>query len=588
MLRTHTCGELRKNNVGENVTLAGWVRRVRDLGGLVFIDLRDRYGVTQAVVEPQNEEVFKIAKKLNSQDVVQVVGVVRKRPADMVNPDLATGEVEVLIKNIRVLNESKTPPFPVEDETNASEETRLRWRFLDLRRPIMQKNIILKHRFMQSVRNFLTKEGFIEIETPFLTKSTPEGARDFIVPSRIYPGKFYALPQSPQLYKQILMVSGFDRYFQIVRCFRDEDLRADRQPEFTQIDLEMSFVDVDDVLSLVERMMKSVLDEVMGIDIQIPFERLTYHEAIRRFGIDKPDLRFGMELEDLTNKFKNTEFRILRDVLDNGGKVVGIKVPRNLSRKQIEELTEFAKSQGAGGLLWFKFESGKTSGQLSKYVNFIPEGSGTYLLIADKDPAAFKIAGLLRLEVAKRFKLINENQLKFLWIVDFPLYEINEDTGELEPAHHMFTHPKEDTLQFLDTDPLKVIAKQYDLVLNGVELASGSIRVHRRELQEKIMEKIGFTKERMESRFGFLLEALEYGAPPHGGIAVGFDRFVAIFAGRESIRDVIPFPKTTKAQALFEGAPSSVDEQQLRELHIQVIKEESENGKESEKEEKIN
>ena len=588
MLRTHTCGELRKNNVGENVTLAGWVRRVRDLGGLVFIDLRDRYGVTQAVVEPQNEEVFKIAKKLNSQDVVQVVGVVRKRPADMINPGLATGEIEVLIKNIRVLNESKTPPFPVEDETNASEETRLRWRFLDLRRPIMQKNIILKHRFMQSVRNFLTKEGFIEIETPFLTKSTPEGARDFIVPSRIYPGKFYALPQSPQLYKQILMVSGFDRYFQIVRCFRDEDLRADRQPEFTQIDLEISFVDVDDVLSLVERLMKSVLDEVMGIDIQIPFERLTYHEAIRRFGIDKPDLRFGMELEDLTNKFKNTEFRILRDVLDNGGKVVGIKVPRNLSRKQIEELTEFTKSQGAGGLLWFKFESGKTSGQLSKYVNFIPEGSGTYLLIADKDPAAFKIAGLLRLEVAKRFKLINENQLKFLWIVDFPLYEINEDTGELEPAHHMFTHPKEDTLQFLDTDPLKVIAKQYDLVLNGVELASGSIRVHRRELQEKIMEKIGFTKERMESRFGFLLEALEYGAPPHGGIAVGFDRFVAIFAGRESIRDVIPFPKTTKAQALFEGAPSSVDEQQLRELHIQVIKEESENGKESEKEEKIN
>lgn len=588
MLRTHTCGELRKNNVGENVTLAGWVRRVRDLGGLVFIDLRDRYGLTQAVVEPQNEEAFKVAKKLNSQDVVQISGTVRERPADMVNPDLATGEIEVLIKNIRVLNESKIPPFPVEDEANASEETRLRWRFLDLRRPIMQKNIILKHRFMQSVRNFLTKEGFIEIETPFLTKSTPEGARDFIVPSRIYPGKFYALPQSPQLYKQIFMVSGFDRYFQIVRCFRDEDLRADRQPEFTQIDLEMSFVNVDDVLSLVDRLMKSVLNEVVGIDIQIPFERLTYHEAIRRFGIDKPDLRFGMELEDLTEKFKDTEFRVLKNVIDSGGKVVGIKVPLNLSRKQIEELTEFVRSQGAEGLLWFKFESGKTSGQLSKYVNFIPNGSGTYLIIADKDPAAFKITGLLRLEVAKRFKLINEDQLKFLWIVDFPLYEINEDTGELEPAHHMFTQPKEETLQFLDTDPLKVIAKQYDLVLNGVELASGSIRVHRRELQEKIMEKIGFTKERMESRFGFLLEALEYGAPPHGGIAIGFDRFVAIFAGRESIRDVIPFPKTTKAQALFEGAPSSVDEEQLRELHIQVIKEESENGKESEKKEKIN
>ncbi len=588
MLRTHTCGELRKNNVGENVTLAGWVRRVRDLGGLVFIDLRDRYGVTQAVVEPQNEEAFKVAKKLNSQDVVQIIGTVRERPSDMVNPDLATGEIEVLIKDIRVLNESRIPPFPVEDETNTSEETRLRWRFLDLRRPIMQKNIILKHKFMQSVRNFLSQGGFIEIETPFLTKSTPEGARDFIVPSRIYPGKFYALPQSPQLYKQILMVSGFDRYFQIVRCFRDEDLRADRQPEFTQIDLEMSFVDVDDVLSLVERLIKSVLKEVMGINIQIPFERLSYHEAIRRFGTDKPDLRFGMELEDLTEEFIETEFRVLKSVIDKGGKVVGIKVPLNLSRKQIEELTEFARSQGAGGLLWFKFENGKTSGQLSKYVNFTPEGSGTYLIIADKDPTAFKIAGLLRLEVAKRFELIDENQLKFLWIVDFPLYEISEDTGELEPAHHMFTHPKEDTLQFLDTDPLKVIAKQYDLVLNGVELASGSIRVHRRELQEKIMDKIGFTRERMESRFGFLLEALQYGAPPHGGIAIGFDRFVAIFAGRESIRDVIPFPKTTKAQALFEGAPSSVDEEQLRELHIQVIKEESENGKESEKKEKIN
>ena len=586
MLRTHTCGELRKKHVGETVTLSGWVRRVRDLGGLVFIDLRDRYGVTQVVVEPQNKDSFNVAKKLNSQDVIQVNGTVRPRPEDMVNPELATGEIEVLVSEIWVLNESKTPPFPIEDETKASEETRLRWRFLDLRRPVMQKNIILKHKFMQAVRNFLSQEGFIEIETPFLTKSTPEGARDFIVPSRIYPGKFYALPQSPQLYKQILMVSGFDRYFQIVRCFRDEDLRADRQPEFTQIDLEMSFVDVDDVLSLVERMMKQVLGEVMGIDIEIPFMRLPYHEAIRRFGIDKPDLRFGMELEDLTEHFKNTDFRVLKSVIEDGGKVVGIKVPVSISRKEIDELTEFVKKQGAGGLLWFKFDNGKLSGQLSKYVKFSPEGAGTYLIIADKAPKVFKIAGLLRLEVAKKYDLI-EKGLKFLWIVDFPLYEINEETGELEPAHHMFTHPKEEHIKFLDTDPLKVIAKQYDLVLNGVELASGSIRVHNRQLQEKIMEKIGFTKERMESRFGFLLEALEYGAPPHGGIAVGFDRFVAIFAGRETIRDVIPFPKTTKAQALFEGAPSSVDEAQLRELHIKIIHEENENGKETQEEKEI-
>ena len=587
MLRTHTCGELRKNNVGEVVTLAGWVRRVRDLGGLIFIDLRDRYGVIQVVVEPQNEDAFSVAKKLNSQDVVQVTGVVRARPDEMVNPELETGEIEVLVDRITVLNESKTPPFPVEDDIKASEETRLRWRFLDLRRPVMQKNIILKHRFMQSVRNFLTSEGFIEIETPFLTKSTPEGARDFIVPSRIYPGKFYALPQSPQLYKQILMVSGFDRYFQIVRCFRDEDLRADRQPEFTQIDLEMSFVDVDDVLSLVERMMHHVLYEVMGIEIDIPFPRLSYQEAMKKYGIDKPDLRFGMELEDLTEKFSDTDFRVLRNVIDDGGKVVGIRVPVSISRKQIEELTEFVRELGAGGLLWFKFENGKVSGQLSKYVSFSPEGKGTYLIVASKEPDVYKIAGQLRLEVARKFELIDRSLLKFLWIVDFPLYEVNEETGELEPAHHMFTHPTEDTIHYLDTDPLKVIAKQYDLVLNGVELASGSIRVHNRMLQEKIMEKIGFTKERMESRFGFLLEALEYGAPPHGGIAVGFDRFVAIFAGRESIRDVIPFPKTTKAQALFEGAPSSVDEEQLKELHIMIIEEENKDGKEDEEKEKV-
>ncbi len=585
MLRTHTCGELRKKDVGSDVVLCGWIRRLRDIGGVVFIDLRDRYGRTQIVVEA-SAPFFDWVKSLSSQDVICVKGTVRPRPEDMVNPNMETGEIEVVASGIELLNESRTPPFVIEDEINVQEETRLRYRFLDLRRPIMQKNIILKHHAMQSVRNFLTSMDFIEIETPFLTKSTPEGARDFLVPSRIHKGKFYALPQSPQLYKQILMVSGFDRYFQIVRCFRDEDLRADRQPEFTQIDLEMSFVTQDDVMQLTEQMMAVMFQETIGMEIETPFMRMDYYEAMRRFGIDKPDLRYGMELLDLTEHFEGTEHRFIASALERGDKVIALPVPHDLSRKEIDSLTEFVKAEGAGGMLWFKFKGGKASGQIGRFVsdNLLravnPADPTTFLILIGRDIKVHSIAGKLRVEVARRLELTRDavNDWKFLWVVDFPLFEWNEDENRIEPAHHMFTSPHLDDIEKLDTEPLSVRALHYDLVLNGVELGSGSIRIHDRKLQEKIMEIVGFSKEDAEERFGFLLEALEYGAPPHGGIALGFDRIVAMMAGVSSIRDVIPFPKTTAAQALFEGAPSRVPDEQLKELHIKVVNDEEQTG----------
>ncbi len=578
MLRTHTCGELRKKDVGSEVRLCGWVRRVRDIGGVIFIDLRDRYGRTQIVIEA-GSPFFEQAKSLSSQDVICVTGIVRARPEDMVNPNMATGEVEVVASNIELLNQSRTPPFVIEDNINVQEETRLRYRFLDLRRPVMQKNLIMKHKAMQSVRNFLSSSGFVEIETPFLTKSTPEGARDFLVPSRLHRGKFYALPQSPQLYKQILMISGFDRYFQIVRCFRDEDLRADRQPEFTQIDLEMSFVSQEDVIELTEKMMQAMFRDVLGVEIDVPFMRMDYFEAMRRFGIDKPDLRYGIELLDLTEYFHGTQHRVVASALERGDRVIALPVGRDLSRKEIENLTDFVKAEGAGGLIWFKFKGGSVSGQLGKFVpdrlieGVAPSDPTTFLILLGRDIEVHGIAGKLRVEVARRLELTRDlsTDWKFLWVVDFPLFEWNPDEGRLEPAHHMFTAPHEEDIDKLDTDPLSVRAVHYDLVLNGVELGSGSIRIHDRELQEKIMQIVGFSMEDARARFGFLLEALEYGAPPHGGIALGFDRIVAMMAGVNSIRDVIAFPKTTAAQALFEGAPDRVSEDQLKELHIKVI-----------------
>ncbi|RKZ02180.1 MAG: aspartate--tRNA ligase [Candidatus Hydrothermota bacterium] len=577
MLRTHTCGELRKTHVGQKVTLCGWVRRVRDIGGLVFIDLRDRYGRTQIVLEAESPHI-NLAKSLSHQDVICVVGTVRARPTDMVNPKMPTGEIEVVLEDLRILNRSKTPPFMIEDEAKVQEETRLRYRFLDLRRPFMQRNLEIRHRAALSVRNFLSSKKFLEIETPFLTKSTPEGARDFLVPSRIHPGKFYALPQSPQIYKQILMIAGYDRYFQIVRCFRDEDLRADRQPEFTQIDLEMSFVDVDDIIELTEEMMVQMFRDAIGVEVDRPFQRMDYYEAMRRFGIDKPDLRYGMELIDLTDLFEGTEHRIVAQAVSKGDRVVALPVPADLSRKEIENLTELAKAEGAGGLLWFKFKDGKPSGQMAKFLPsgwldvVKPQSPATFLMVLGKDIKAHGVLGKLRVEVAQRLGLVRQGEWKFLWVVNFPLFEWNEDENRIEPAHHMFTMPFEQDIPKLETEPLQVRAKHYDLVLNGVELGSGSIRIHDRELQEKVMEIIGLPKEERERRFGFLLTALEYGAPPHGGIALGFDRIVAMMAGMGSIRDVIAFPKTTAAQALFEGAPSEVPEDQLAELHIKVVK----------------
>lgn len=570
-MRTHNCGELRKKDVGKKVILCGWVRRLRDLGGLVFLDLRDIYGQTQVVFEP-GTSIFDKAKKLGLQFVVKIKGMVRPRPEHMINPNLPTGEIEVVAEALEVLNTSPPTPFVIEDNIKIQEETRLRYRFLDLRRPEMQKNIVMRHRMTFKAREYLNSLGFLEIETPYLAKSTPEGARDFLVPSRMYPGKFYALPQSPQLYKQVLMSSGMDKYFQVVRCFRDEDLRADRQPEFTQIDIEMSFVEMEDIFEMTEGLMKAMLKEA-GIEVTPPFDRLPYSDAIRKYGTDKPDTRYSLEIVTLTDLFKGTENRIIRESIQKGGEVVALSLETDLSRKELENIEEEAKKSGSPGIMWFKKKNGEVTGPLKKFISttILEHLSGTTnIILVGKFPDVYKWAGSLRTKLIEDGKLKAEKEWAFLWVIDFPLFELNEE-GRLEPAHHMFTMPKEEHIELLDKDPLKVIGKQYDLVLNGVEIASGSIRVHRRDLQEKIMALIGLTKEEMEKKFGFLLEALEFGAPPHGGIAVGLDRLIAMALGRKTIRDVIAFPKTTKAQALYEGSPSEVTDEQLEELHIRII-----------------
>ncbi len=568
-MRTY-CGEVSLEHIDREISVSGWVRRVRDLGGVIFINIRDISGEVQCVVEPDSP-YYDTAKSLGSQYVVQIKGTVRKRPKNMVNKDMKTGEVEIVINDLQVLNESPTPPFLPEDIVDVSEEVRLRYRFLDLRRPKLQNNIVKRSQLMKLVRDFLYEHGFYEIDTPYLTKSTPEGARDYVVPSRLHPGKFYALPQSPQLYKQILMSAGFDRYFQIARCFRDEDLRADRQPEFTQIDLEMSFVDVEDVLSLIEGLITHVFDKLIGVKLKRPFLRLSYAKSMELYGSDKPDLRYSNTLIDFTDTLSGRGFKVADSIIENGGKIIGVRTGKNLSRKEIDNLQNAIKKEGAGGLLWFKSDGQKLSGQIAKFISGQFE-EGTYLLVGDKPDRVYRLAGTLRNLVNYRFEE-KTSPFAVLWVTDFPLFEKNPDTGALEPAHHIFTMPTEDTIEFLDTEPEKVIGKQYDLVINGIEMGSGSIRNHRKELQIKLLKMIGIDDKRIEENFGFLLEALEYGAPPHGGIAIGFDRLLAVMLGLESIRDVIAFPKTTSAQALYEKAPDFISEEQLRELHLKIIKE---------------
>ena len=584
--RTHYCGELSGKDVGSTVKVAGWVDTTRDHGGVVFIDLRDRTGKVQVVFSPEiSKELTERAKKLRHEFVIAVEGEVRRRPPGTENPKLKTGEVEIYAHKLKILNKSLPLPFPIEDEVKVGEEVRLKYRFLDLRRKKMAENVIFRHKLYQITRQVFNEEGFIEIETPYLTKSTPEGARDFLVPSRIYPGKFYALPQSPQLFKQILMVAGFDKYYQIARCFRDEDLRADRQPEFTQIDFEMSFVSERDVMAVAEKLVRKLYKELLGVEIgEIPV--MTYQEAISRFGTDRPDTRFGLELKDITEVAKRCNFKVFRSVAEKGGIVKGInfKGGAKLSRKEIDELTKFVGVYGAKGLAWIKV---LPKGLQSPIVKFFSkeemeeilrkleaEPGDILFFVADKPEVVNASLANLRLKLGKTAGLIDENKVNLLWVVDFPMFEWNEEENRWEALHHPFTSPKEEDLEKLLEDPGSVRARAYDLVLNGVEIGGGSIRIHREDVQEKVFKVIGLQEEEARERFGFLLEALKYGAPPHGGMAFGLDRLCAIMRGEESIRDVIAFPKTQRGQCLLTGAPDSVRPEQLEELHIEVQKEE--------------
>lgn len=579
--RDHFCGMCHKEDVGKEFIVSGWVRRRRDHGGLIFIDLVDRSGEIQLAFDPQlSREAHREAHRVREGWVIATRGQVALRPEESINPEISTGEIEIKAREIEILNTSDSLPFSPEERIDVNEELRLKYRYLDLRRPVMQRNIQLRYRATKSVRDFLDRQGFIEVETPFLTKSTPEGARDYLVPSRVNPGEFYALPQSPQLFKQMIMVAGFERYFQIVKCFRDEDLRADRQPEHTQIDIELSFIDEKDIFQLVEGMLSYVFEQVKGISLSTPFPRISYEEAIELYGSDKPDTRFDMQLKDLSFLGEEGDFKVFQNIVKNGGYVKGIclREGANLSRKRLDDLRVWAFNHGAEGLAWFIFDE-KVRSPIAKFyspstLEKVKERAGAekgdaVFLVAGEGERACRTLGQLRIKLAREFNLISREKFNFLWVVNFPLFERNEQ-GELSPVHHPFTSPKEEDVNLLETDPEKVKSRAYDIVLNGEEIGGGSIRIHKRSLQEKIFEILNIQEVEREEKFGFLLNALSLGAPPHGGIAFGLDRLVMLLAGEKSIREVIPFPKTQKAVCFLTQAPSRVSEEQLRELHIKL------------------
>jgi aspartyl-tRNA synthetase len=583
LTRTHTCGALRPADVGASVVLLGWVHRVRDLGGLLFIDVRDREGITQIVFDNDDAAQMAKAKRLRSEYVIGVTGLVRRRSAETINPKLGTGEVEVVVKQLTILNEAKTPPFPIADETPVSEDVRLKYRYLDLRRPRLASNMILRHKVAATVRKYFDALGFLEVETPILTKSTPEGARDYLVPSRVHPGQFFALPQSPQLFKQILMIAGIDRYVQICKCFRDEDLRADRQPEFTQVDVEMSFARPETIFGVIEPLMRDIF-KVIGRDISIPFPRMSYADAIAKYGSDKPDLRPGMEIQDLRELFRESKFRVFKEIVAKGGTVRGFVIPKasHYSRSEVDGIVDMAKQQlGATGLVWARrMDDGTMTSSVMKamgedevttLLEATSTGNGSLIFIAAGEPdKTSKLLGQLRLILAKKDGLLKPDEFRFTWAVDFPLLEWDPEEKRYNSMHHPFTSPHDEDMDKLVTDPGNVRAKAYDLVLNGSEIGGGSIRIHDSGMQSRIFSLLNISEEEAKLRFGFFLEALEYGTPPHGGIALGLDRITAILANESSIREVIAFPKTATAADLMSSAPSPVDPKQLRELHIQI------------------
>lgn len=585
--RSHRCTEVSKENIGDTITVMGWVQKSRNKGGIIFVDLRDRTGLLQIIFEESDcgKEYFEKAEKLRSEFVIAVVGKVAQR-AGGINENLATGDIEVRAEELRILSEAETPPFPIEENSKTKEDLRLKYRPLDLRRPDIQRNLIMRSKVALLIRQFLEQEGFLEIETPILTRSTPEGARDYLVPSRVHPGSFYALPQSPQLFKQLLMCSGYDRYFQIAKCFRDEDLRADRQPEFTQVDMELSFVDVDDVIDVNERLIAKLFKEVLGVEVKLPIERMTWQEAMNRFGSDKPDMRFGMELVDVSETVKDCEFAVFKGAIEQGGSVRGLNAEGQggMPRKKIDALVSFAKDYGAKGLAYLAVnEDGTYKSSFAKFMEeeqldaLVKKMNGKpgdlLLFAADKNKVVYDVLGALRVHLAEQLELFDKNEYRFLWVTEFPLLEYSEEQGRYTAMHHPFTMPMEEDLHLLDTDPGMVRAKAYDIVLNGIELGGGSVRIHQNYVQEKMFEMLGFTKEEAYDRFGFLLNAFKYGVPPHAGLAFGLDRLIMLMAKEDSIRDVIAFPKVKDASCIMSDAPNVVDASQLEELKLEITEE---------------